>query len=89
MGGAGRGVGPGAQGAEPGAGVRGADHGQRAGLVPSYIACTDPGRDGVDVFSFGSAYLGPQTHPFTVAGDPAEPRFEVRNLNLVQAQQRL
>src|SRR5437763_1770586 len=33
--------------------------GQRAGLVPSYIACTDPGRDGVDVFSFGSAYLGP------------------------------
>jgi hypothetical protein len=63
--------------------------GQRPGIVPNYIACTDPGRDGIDVFSFGSAYLGPQTHPFTVAGDPAEPRFEVRNLNLVQPQQRL
>jgi hypothetical protein len=63
--------------------------GQRPGVVPNYIACTDPGRDGVDVFSFGSAYLGPQTHPFTVGGDPAEAQFEVRNLNLIQAQTRL
>ena len=60
--------------------------GQRPGTVPNYIACTDAGRDQIDVFSFGSAYLGPQTHPFTVGGDPADPRFEVRNLNLSQPQ---
>lgn len=63
--------------------------GQRPGVVPNYIACTDPGRDGVDVFSFGSAYLGAQTHPFTVGGDPAEAGFAVRNLSLIQAQTRL
>src|SRR4051812_11769948 len=27
--------------------------------IPCYVAGTDPGRDGIDVFSFGSAYLGP------------------------------
>ena len=27
--------------------------------VPNYVAGTDPGRNGVDVFSFGAAYLGP------------------------------
>jgi len=48
--------------------------------VPNYIAGTDPGRDGIDVFSFGSAYLGPSTHPFTFSGDPSLPTFEVRNL---------
>jgi hypothetical protein len=49
--------------------------------VPHYIAGTDPGRDGIDVFSFGSAYLGPATHPFTFSGDPSLPTFEVRNLS--------
>jgi Protein of unknown function (DUF1501) len=63
--------------------------GQRPGVVPNYIACTDPGRDGIDVFSFGSAYLGPSTHPFMVGGDPAEANFAVRNLSLVQPQERL
>jgi hypothetical protein len=48
--------------------------------VPNYIAGMDPGRDGIDVFSFGSAYLGPATHPFTLPGDPSSPKFEVRNL---------
>jgi uncharacterized protein (DUF1501 family) len=52
--------------------------------VPNYIAGTDAGRQGIDVFSFGSAYLGPQTHPFMIAGDPADAKFEVRNLSLVQ-----
>jgi hypothetical protein len=53
--------------------------GRKAG-VPNYIAGTDSGRDGIDVFSFGSAYLGPSTHPFTFSGDPSSPTFEVRNL---------
>src|SRR5947207_4137928 len=29
--------------------------------VPNYITGTDGGRDGIDVFSFGTAYLGPAT----------------------------
>jgi hypothetical protein len=48
--------------------------------VPCYVAGTDPGRDGIDVFSFGSAYLGPSTHPFSVPGDPSLPTFQVRNV---------
>ena len=47
----------------------------RGAGVPNYVAGTDPGRDGIDVFSFGSAYLGPATHPFTVAGDPSQPEL--------------
>ncbi|MDB5306983.1 MAG: hypothetical protein JWO38_1185 [Gemmataceae bacterium] len=51
--------------------------------VPNYICGMDGGRQGIDVFSFGSAYLGPQTHPFMIAGDPADARFEIRNLSPV------
>lgn len=54
--------------------------GQRDDGMPNYIAGMDDGRDGIDVFSFGSAYLGAATHPFTVAGDPSVPTFQVRNL---------
>ena len=50
--------------------------------VPNYIAGTDAGRDGIDVFSFGSAYLGPATHPFSVPGDPSAATFQVRNLSV-------
>jgi hypothetical protein len=49
-------------------------------VVPNYVAGIDRGRDGIDVFSFGSAYLGPATHPFFVPGDPAEASFQIRNL---------
>jgi len=63
--------------------------GERPNGVPNYVAGTDPGRDGIDVFSFGSAYLGPSTHPFFVSGDPSMPNFEVRNLNLIQPRERL
>jgi uncharacterized protein (DUF1501 family) len=55
---------------------------KRAG-VPNYIAGVDGGRQGIDTFSFGSAYLGPQSHPFFVSGDPADARFEVKNLSPV------
>jgi hypothetical protein len=48
--------------------------------VPNYVAVTEPGRDGVDVFSFGAAYLGPAYTPFSVAGDPGDPKFKVPNL---------
>ncbi|MGE5191213.1 MAG: DUF1501 domain-containing protein [Deltaproteobacteria bacterium] len=52
--------------------------------IPNYVAGTDAGRQDIDVFSFGSAYLGPETHPFTVVGDPSAPKFEVQNLSLAR-----
>jgi hypothetical protein len=48
--------------------------------LPNYVCGCDAGRSGIDVFSFGSAYLGNSTHPFTVAGNPADPTFKVENL---------
>jgi hypothetical protein len=48
--------------------------------VPNYVAITDPGREGIDVYGFGSAYLGPSTLPFIFAGDPSAPTFQVPNL---------
>lgn len=48
--------------------------------VPNYVNLVDPGRDGVDVFAFGSAYLGPSFVPFAVPGDPTLPTFKVPNI---------
>ena len=50
--------------------------------VPNYIAVTDSGRQGVDVFAFGAAYLGSASTPFFVAGDPSAPSFKVQNLGV-------
>jgi hypothetical protein len=58
--------------------------GERPDGVPNYVCGTDAGREGIDVFSFGSSYLGPSVHPFAVPGDPSAPNFEVRNLSLAQ-----
>lgn len=52
---------------------------RRAG-VPNYIMGADGGRDQIDVYSFGAAYLGPSTYPFTIPGDPSAPQFNVQNL---------
>lgn len=54
------------------------EHARRG--LPNYICGVDGGRQGIDVFSFGSAYLGPATHPFMVVGDPSDPKFSVQNL---------
>jgi hypothetical protein len=48
--------------------------------VPNYISGTDSGREGVDTFSFGAAYLGPAYTPFSVPGDPGAPSFQIPNL---------
>jgi hypothetical protein len=56
-----------------------AREGRDAG-VPNYVAGADPGRTGVDVFSFGAAYLGPSYTPFTVGGNPGAPDFRVEGL---------
>jgi len=50
--------------------------------LPNYIAEVDGGRQGVDTFSFGSAYLGSTTTPFFVAGDPGVEGFKVENLGI-------
>ena len=54
-------------------------HGRGAG-VPDYVLGAEPGRDQIDVYSFGSAYLSTATHPFSVPGDPSLSTFQVRNL---------
>lgn len=53
----------------------------QAGL-PNYISGADGGRDAVDVYSFGSAYLGPSYVPFSVPGDPSAEGFKVPNIAL-------
>jgi len=50
--------------------------------LPSNILMADNGRTGVDVFAFGSAYLGPAYTPFEIPGNPSSPDFQVRNLSL-------
>lgn len=56
-------------------------HRERTG-IPNYVAAVDAGRQGVDTFSFGAAYLGGAATPFFVAGDPSAPNFSVQNLGL-------
>lgn len=51
--------------------------------VPNYVVGADDGRLGIDVFSFGSAYLGADTHPFVFGGDPSYKDFKVQNLKLL------
>ncbi len=58
---------------------------QKPGGIPNYIAGMDGGRQNIDTFSFGSAYLGPSTHPFAVPGDPSDARFQVNNLTVLPA----
>lgn len=50
--------------------------------IPNYICNAPNGRHGIDVFAMGSAYLGPSYAPFTVPGNPADEKFEVKNLAL-------
>jgi hypothetical protein len=50
--------------------------------VPNTILATDAGRDHVDVFSMGAAYLGPKYHPFSIPGDPSRENFAVPNISL-------
>lgn len=61
-----------------------AREGNRRG-VPNYVSFTDGGRDGVDVFSFGAAYLGAAYVPFAIPGDPSQSNFQVPNITLDQS----
>ncbi len=50
--------------------------------MPACVAGVDGGRQGIDTFSLGSAWLGASTTPFMVAGDPSAPDFKVQNIGL-------
>jgi len=63
--------------------------GERRDGVPNYVTGTDGGRDGIDVFAFGSAYLGPSVYPFMVPGNPSLPSFQVPNLRMTQPEERM
>jgi len=50
--------------------------------MPPLVLGVDSGRQGIDVFSFGAAWLGAATTPFVVAGDPSAADFKVQNIGL-------
>ncbi|MBL8819078.1 MAG: DUF1501 domain-containing protein [Planctomyces sp.] len=50
--------------------------------LPNYVSGAESGRDAVDVYSFGAAYLGPSYVPFSVPGDPNASDFRVQNLSV-------
>ena len=50
--------------------------------MPACVTGVDAGRQGIDTFAFGPAYLGPSATPFMVAGDPSATDFQVQNIGL-------
>jgi hypothetical protein len=50
--------------------------------MPGYIALGNGRVNGINTFSFGSAYLGPETHPFAISADPSEKDFQVENIDI-------
>ena len=50
--------------------------------IPNYVTGANRGRHTINVYSFGSAYLGNETHPFSVPGDPSSDDFKVENISL-------
>jgi len=48
----------------------------------NYIVLGNGRVNPIDVFSFGSAYLGAETHPFRISDDPNSKEFKVQNLAL-------
>ncbi|MCP4815166.1 MAG: DUF1501 domain-containing protein [Planctomycetaceae bacterium] len=48
----------------------------------NYIVLGNGRVNPIDVFSFGSAYLGAETHPFRISADPNAENFKIQNLAL-------
>ncbi len=48
--------------------------------MPTTVACSRS--SAVDTYAMGSAYLGPANTPFMVAGNPADPNFQVKNIGV-------
>jgi len=50
--------------------------------MPPCVSCVDSGRQGIDTFAMGSAWLGAANSPFIVAGNPSLPDFKVDNIGV-------
>jgi len=50
--------------------------------MPGYMALGNGRVNGINTFSFGSAYLGSETHPFAISADPSEKDFKVENIDI-------
>ena len=50
--------------------------------MPGYMALGNGRVNGINTFSFGSAYLGAETHPFAISADPSEKDFKVENIDI-------
>ncbi|MFP6892492.1 MAG: DUF1501 domain-containing protein, partial [Opitutales bacterium] len=50
--------------------------------MPGYMALGNGRVDGINTFSFGSAYLGSETHPFAISADPSKKDFKVENIDI-------
>jgi hypothetical protein len=55
-----------------------------SGGLPSNIGLIRKGRDGIDVFSLGAAWMGSHNTPFIVNGDPNEDDFKIDSLTMAQ-----
>ncbi len=53
--------------------------------MPGYMALGNGRVNGINTFSFGSAYLGAETHPFAISADPSEKNFNVENIDIDKA----
>ena len=53
--------------------------------MPGYITLGNGRVNSIDTFSFGSAYLGTETHPFAISSDPSADNFSVQNIHVDQA----
>ncbi|MDF1815249.1 MAG: DUF1501 domain-containing protein [Verrucomicrobiales bacterium] len=53
--------------------------------MPTCVATMDKGRDKVDTFAMGSAYLGAANTPFFVGGDPNSKGFKVDSIGVKQS----
>jgi hypothetical protein len=50
--------------------------------LPNCVIAAEGGREGVDIYAQGPAYLGPKYNAFGVGGDPNQPNFEMKNVTL-------
>ena len=50
--------------------------------LPACVAEVDKGRNGIDTFAMGPAWLGPATTPFMVSGNPGDAGFKVDNIGV-------
>lgn len=53
--------------------------------LPNYIVLGSGRVNSIDTFSFGSAYLGPESHPFRISADPSSEDFQVENVGMDQS----